>query len=96
MIYRLRDASPRGRIGFISAISQPFCSTCNRLRLNATGILVSCLFDGGEVNIRAILRSEMRPVRRMQAIADAMRQCVQYKPDLHSFSGNEQMSRLGG
>src|SRR5205814_10129973 len=32
-VYRLADHNPRGRIGFISAMSAPFCSTCNRLRL---------------------------------------------------------------
>src|SRR5207244_6009883 len=37
--YRLADGNPRGRIGFISAMSQPFCSTCNRLRLTANGVL---------------------------------------------------------
>src|SRR5439155_9798140 len=46
--YRLLHGNPRGRIGFISAMSQPFCSTCNRLRLTATGVLRSCLFEGGE------------------------------------------------
>jgi cyclic pyranopterin phosphate synthase len=40
-VYRLREAM--GRVGFISAMSQPFCETCNRLRLTATGELRSCL-----------------------------------------------------
>ena len=56
-VYRLAHHNPRGRIGFISAMSAPFCSTCNRLRLTADGVLRSCLFEGGEVDIRPILRS---------------------------------------
>lgn len=91
--YRLRDAF--GRVGFISAMSAPFCSTCNRLRLTATGILRSCLFEGGEVDLKAILRSETAFDRR-QALADAMTQCVRLKPEVHSQHGNEQMSRIGG
>jgi len=33
-VYRVAAASALGRIGFISAMSAPFCSTCNRLRLH--------------------------------------------------------------
>ena len=93
-VYRL--ASARGRIGFISAMSAPFCETCNRLRLTANGILRSCLFEGGEVNLRDILRIESNATRRSYAIAQAMTDCVKLKPDVHSFHGNEQMSRIGG
>jgi cyclic pyranopterin phosphate synthase len=96
VVYQLREGTPKGRIGFISAMSSPFCSTCNRLRLTANGILRSCLFDGGEVNLQGILRNDLGPGRQRRLIADAMRRCVQYKPDLHSAHGNEQMSRLGG
>ncbi len=46
-----------GRIGFISAMSYPFCESCNRLRLTPDGLLRSCLFDGGEVDLKPILRS---------------------------------------
>ena len=56
-VFRLSRGNPVGRIGFISAMSAPFCSTCNRLRLTATGVLRSCLFEGGEVAIREVLRS---------------------------------------
>ncbi len=88
--------SPRGRIGFISAMSTPFCSTCNRLRLTADGVLRSCLFEGGEVDVRSVVRSIDDPARRHQAIAHAMSECVRLKPDVHSYRGNEQMSRIGG
>ncbi|HEX8324816.1 MAG TPA: GTP 3',8-cyclase MoaA [Tepidisphaeraceae bacterium] len=90
--YRLPNAV--GRVGFISAMSAPFCSTCNRLRLTATGVLRSCLFEGGEVDLKPVLRGT--PADRRQAIADAMTDCVRLKPDVHSFRGNEQMSRIGG
>lgn len=95
-VYRLRDGEPRGRVGFISAMSEPFCSTCNRLRLTADGVLRSCLFEGGEVEIRSILRDTPDPGDRRAALAQAMADCVQLKPDVHSFHGNQQMSRIGG
>ncbi len=93
--YRLAAGDPLGRIAFISAMSQPFCATCNRLRLTANGILRSCLFEGGEVNIRDILRGhEAEP--RPAALAHAMSECVRLKPDLHTHHGTTQMSRIGG
>jgi cyclic pyranopterin phosphate synthase len=92
--YRIEGAV--GRIGFISAMSQPFCSTCNRLRLTADGVLRSCLFEGGEVKIREMIRSASSPIDRRKRIAQAMTDCVRLKPDVHSHHGNEQMSRIGG
>jgi cyclic pyranopterin phosphate synthase len=96
IVYALADGNPQGRIGFISAMSAPFCATCNRLRLTASGVLRSCLFEGGEVNIRDILRSEATEPARTQKLAQAMTDCVRLKPDVHSHHGNEQMSRIGG
>lgn len=95
-VYRLMRGNPVGRIGFISAMSAPFCATCNRLRLTADGVLRSCLFEGGEVNVRQLLRSTPDPRERRGAIAQAMIDCVRLKPDVHSKHGNEQMSRIGG
>jgi cyclic pyranopterin phosphate synthase len=75
-------------------MSAPFCSTCNRLRLTADGVLRSCLFEGGEVNARQILR---KPGGATAAeLAQAMTDCVRLKPDVHGGHGNQQMSRIGG
>jgi cyclic pyranopterin phosphate synthase len=95
-VYRLEQGNPRGRIGFISAMSAPFCATCNRLRLTADGVLRSCLFEGGEVPIRELVRSFKDPAQRWRAVAHAMAECVRLKPDVHGAHGNEQMSRIGG
>ena len=95
-VYRLARGDALGRIGFISAMSAPFCSSCNRLRLTADGRLRSCLFEGGEVDVRGLLRSHGDAERRRMAIANAMGQCVALKPEVHSGHGNEQMSRIGG
>jgi GTP 3',8-cyclase len=96
IVYRLANGNPLGRIGFISAMSAPFCSTCNRLRLTAEGVLRSCLFEGGEVAIRSIIRSTAGATQRRDAIAHAMSECVRLKPDVHSHRGNRQMSQIGG
>ncbi len=92
-IYALPGAI--GRVGFISAMSKPFCETCNRLRLTATGQLRACLFDGGEVDALPALQSLM-PGDDPQPIIDLMAKCVAQKPNTHSGRGNRAMSQLGG
>jgi molybdenum cofactor biosynthesis protein A len=47
----------RGRAGFITSMSEHFCSTCNRLRLTADGSLKVCLFGNAEVSLRDAMRS---------------------------------------
>lgn len=85
-------AGSKGRIGFISAMSQPFCENCNRLRLTAAGELRSCLFDGGEVSVL----SALRPKPNIPRLIEMMGACVQMKPETHSHRGNRAMSQLGG
>ncbi|MFQ5430207.1 MAG: GTP 3',8-cyclase MoaA [Phycisphaerae bacterium] len=92
-MYRIRDA--KGAIGFISAMSRPFCETCNRLRLTAEGQLRSCLFDGGEIELRPIIRRGPEEHIRDELHA-AFVSCVAFKPDSHAYHGNRQMSQIGG
>jgi cyclic pyranopterin phosphate synthase len=46
----------QGEIGLISSVTDPFCGTCNRLRLTADGSIRNCLFSDDERSIRDILR----------------------------------------
>jgi GTP 3',8-cyclase len=52
--FRIRGA--RGEVGFISAVSNHFCDTCNRLRLTAEGRLRGCLFSDKEIDVKTPLR----------------------------------------
>lgn len=45
-----------GEIGFISSVSEPFCSSCNRIRITSDGKLRTCLFSLGETDLKAALR----------------------------------------
>lgn len=53
--YRFADGAP-GRVGIIPSVTQPFCDTCNRLRLTADGQLRACLFALEETDLRGPLR----------------------------------------
>lgn len=46
------------RVGLISAVTEPFCDTCNRIRLSATGQLHACLAYDDAIDLRAILRAD--------------------------------------
>jgi cyclic pyranopterin phosphate synthase len=46
-----------GRVGFITSMSEHFCSSCNRLRVTADGSLKVCLFGNAEVSLRDQMRS---------------------------------------
>jgi hypothetical protein len=59
-------------------------------------VLRSCLFEGGEVDFKPILRGNADPARRRRQLARAMEDCVRLKPEVHGARGNEQMSRVGG
>ncbi len=54
MDYQFADGG--GRIGFINPVTQPFCSSCNRLRITAEGQVRNCLFSSEEWDARAVLR----------------------------------------
>jgi GTP 3',8-cyclase len=54
--FRFADGAP-GRIGVIASVSEPFCDTCNRLRLTAEGMFRACLFALDETDLRGPLRA---------------------------------------
>jgi cyclic pyranopterin phosphate synthase len=53
---RFRFADGAGEIGLISSVTEPFCCTCNRLRVTADGALRNCLFSDDEHIVRDLLR----------------------------------------
>ena len=53
--YRFTDGAPGG-IGVIASVTEPFCDTCNRLRLTAEGQLRNCLFALEESDLREPMR----------------------------------------
>src|ERR671934_587964 len=54
--FRFADGA-RGSIGVIPSVTEPFCDSCNRLRLTAEGMLRSCLFALEETDLRGPMRA---------------------------------------
>jgi cyclic pyranopterin phosphate synthase len=84
----------KGRVGFISPISQHFCEECNRLRLTADGNLRPCLFSDLEIPLREALR-------RGESILPYLEQAVGLKPRSHLLVEKDRpqsrcMMQIGG
>ncbi len=54
--YGFADGAP-GSVGFISSVTEPFCDTCNRVRVTAEGQLRVCLFAIEETDLRGPMRA---------------------------------------
>ncbi|MBM14784.1 MAG: GTP 3',8-cyclase MoaA [Nitrospina sp.] len=50
-------ADGKGKLGIITAVSNPFCDHCNRIRMTADGKLRTCLFSTQETNLKELIRS---------------------------------------
>jgi len=90
-----------GEIGFISSVTQAFCSTCTRARLSAEGSIYTCLFATQGTDLRLLLRAGATD----EQIADLIRQTWAKRDDNYSeirTSGNKEerkkieMSYIGG
>lgn len=53
---RFKFIDGKGEIGFISSVSEPFCSHCNRIRITSDGKLRTCLFSLHETDLKSMLR----------------------------------------
>ncbi len=81
--FRLSGAP--GRIGFISPVSEPYCGTCNRMRLTADGKLHLCLLHDDEIDVRAALRGAGSLDVRRSAVALLLARAVAEKPTGHAL-----------
>lgn len=91
--YRIKGSA--STIGFISPVSDHFCSGCNRLRLTADGRLLPCLLSDREVDLRAALRKGAS----RQGLQALLAEAVAAKPREHSLGRvplHRSMYQIGG
>jgi cyclic pyranopterin phosphate synthase len=87
-----------GEVGFINPVSEPFCSTCDRIRLTADGQLRTCLFATEETDLRTPLRSGASDEELMAIIRHAVwhKELKHYIGDKRFKRANRTMSMIGG
>ncbi|HEX6401190.1 MAG TPA: GTP 3',8-cyclase MoaA [Actinomycetota bacterium] len=95
--YRFADGEP-GRIGVIASVTEPFCDTCNRLRLTAEGMVRTCLFALDETDLREPLRAGASDHELAQVIRGAVwTKWSGHRINLPDFVQPERsMSMIGG
>lgn len=70
-LFRFRDG--QGEIGLIASVSEPFCGSCNRIRITADGKLRTCLFSINETDIKALLRGGAPDAEIAETVIEAVR-----------------------
>ncbi len=87
----------KGKVGFITPVSQHFCSNCNRIRITASGKIYPCLFSKEYVDIWDTVKA-----KRRKELVKLIKRSVEIKPKEHGpIEQNdkvfiENMRELGG
>ncbi len=95
---RFRFADGAGEIGFVNPVSEPFCSTCDRIRLTADGQLRTCLFSRREWDLKTPLREGASD----DELEQLLRWAVRHKELKHHINepgfvrASRSMSQIGG
>ena len=74
-------ANSNCHIGFISALSDNFCSSCNRVRVSATGDLINCLGNEQAINIKSLATNTS--IKQLQKV---ITNTILSKPEQHHFN----------
>jgi molybdenum cofactor biosynthesis enzyme MoaA len=99
--YKIRDY--KGNIGFISSMTDHFCSNCSRLRLLADGNLKTCLFGRQEYDLLQMIREN----KSEEEIIEVIKKAIYKKKfshdgmfDMSEIANNDKknrpMIRIGG
>lgn len=92
----------KGSFAIISSVTNPFCDSCNRIRLTANGQLKNCLFSSTESDlltplregkdIEPIIQKAIRAKFKIRGGMDTLKKLEE--PKLHSQ--NRSMTTIGG
>jgi GTP 3',8-cyclase len=95
---RFGFADGNGEVGFVNPVSEPFCSTCDRIRLTADGQLRTCLFSRREWDLKTPLRAGASD----DELTALLRNAVAHKELKHRINepgfvrASRSMSQIGG
>jgi len=95
---RFRFVDGAGELGFVNPVSEPFCSSCDRIRLTADGQLRTCLFSRREWDLKGPLRDGASDGE----LTELLRFAVRHKELKHRINdpgfvrASRSMSQIGG
>ena len=83
----------KGKIGFITPISDKFCSECNRIRLLSDGKVKACLGNDEVIDLMDVIDNEELLIKRV-------REAILSKPMEHKFTcgygASHGLNKIGG
>ncbi len=86
----------KGSVGIIAAYTRSFCGTCNRIRITPQGMLKTCLYDGGVLNIRDLVRAGNTDAEIIAAFTNAINHRAKDGHEAEKNSVHESMAAIGG
>jgi GTP 3',8-cyclase len=90
--YRVEPSS--ATIGFISSMSHPFCTGCDRLRITSDGKLKTCLFRTPELDLAALFDENADDAVLKGEIQRAVEYKSDARPDVRELQRNPQAEML--
>jgi cyclic pyranopterin phosphate synthase len=93
-----RFVDGKGEVGFISSVSEPFCESCNRIRITADGHFRNCLFSLEETDLKTPMRAGAGDAELAELIrGEVWRKWAGHQINLTTFVKPERnMSQIGG
>ena len=89
----------KGSLGIIQGYSRLFCSTCNKVRITPTGMLKTCLYDNGVLDLKKMLRSGLDDKEIESVILNCVQnRCINgHEAELNTKRAKEpSMASIGG
>ena len=92
VVYGIRGS--KSTVGFIPALTEPFCSRCSRIRVTSDGKLKTCLHSDDEIDLLSC--------RTVKELRETIQSAVFRKPQMHTLNSKgiseseRPMSRIGG
>lgn len=99
--YNYHIPGHKGDVGIIAAYTRSFCGTCNRIRITPQGVLKTCLYDDGVLNIKDLMRGGLTDDELQNALLAAFLKrapdgWVAEKNRAEKNPAHESMATIGG
>lgn len=92
----------KGEVGFIGAVTDEFCTRCNRIRITPDGKIRGCLMADGELDLKQAIRNSESEEEAKQAVRALLTETMRTKPEKHYINDiqfirpERSMSQIGG
>ncbi|WP_459503266.1 GTP 3',8-cyclase MoaA [Bacillus sp. C1] len=86
---RYRYVDSRAEVGFITSVSESFCSSCTRARISADGKFYTCLFATKGMDLRTLLRTNITDFDLLKVVQDVW----EYRKDRYSDERTEESAK---